>query len=66
MFENIKLFQCRKLYLLKINKPSRWKRAKMAAVSDGRLLRKRSGAAAAEATLVEDEKSEKKCRVVAG
>lgn len=35
MFEDIKLFRCWKLYPLKINKPSRWKRAKMATVSYG-------------------------------
>lgn len=32
MFEDIKLFRCWKLYPLKINKPSRWKRGKMVAV----------------------------------
>jgi len=37
MFEDIKFFRCWKLYLLKINKPSRWKSAKMVAISDGRL-----------------------------
>lgn len=34
MFEDIKFFRCWKLYLLKINKPSRWKRAKMVAISE--------------------------------
>jgi len=37
MFEDIKLFRCWKLYLLKINKPSRWERAKMVTISDGGL-----------------------------
>lgn len=50
MFEDIKLFRCWKLYLLKINKPSRWKRAKMVAISDGELWDRRSG----------DERHEKK------
>lgn len=34
MFEDIKLFRCWKLYPLKINKPSGWKRGKMVAVRD--------------------------------
>lgn len=35
MFEDIKLFRCWKLYPLKINKPSKWRRGKMVVVCGG-------------------------------
>lgn len=34
MFKDIKLFPCWKLYLLRINKPSRWKRWAISAISE--------------------------------